>query len=643
MRAPRIGKILCVGVFFLLSLSTQSFAEEYIKSFISHISVDTNATIEVTEHITVIVEDILIRHGIYRDFPIRYRDVFGNSYRVDFTLLGVWRDGQAEPYHTEELGNSIRVYIGAKDKLVPAGQHTYTISYQTKQQLGFFKDHDQLYWNVTGNGWAFVIEKAKAIILLPKEAAQSLLDYSAYTGRIGQRGKDWQFYLSENKELIFETTRQLDVGEGLTVFVSWPKGIITAPTTEQKLRYFFRENRAVIVLLCGLFIVFIYYLIVWYKFGRNPPVGTIVPLFSPPSELQAYEMRYLWKMGYDIKVFVSAILALAVKGLITIEQQDINAYTLIKNNVRDKEISQEEQLILDKLFKNGYILKLNNENHHYISEAINALQLALDKKFVDKFFIINKKFFIAGVIFSLFCILPAIVTFGGGRQFIGFFLTIWLIFWTVGVVNLIKGVFLFWKNLTVYRLRLGNKIAGGIILTIFVIPFLLGEIVGIRFICYTFTPTTVFLISLIVLLNFVFYGLLKAPTSLGRVLLDRIEGFRMYLATTEKNRISFSNSFYRKEELFEKYLPFALALDVEQQWAEQFADVFQKTHQQSGDYQPHWYHGSFEYYPSISAFTGSFSSSLTNALSSSSHPPGSSSGSSGSSGGGGGGGGGGGW
>ena len=101
-------------------------------------------------------------------------------------------------------------------------------------------------------------------------------------------------------------------------------------------------------------------------------------------------------------------------------------------------------------------------------------------------------------------------------------------------------------------------------------------------------------------------------------------------------------------ELFEKYLPYALALDVENAWAEKFSSVLGRAATapgQSNGYQPSWYHGTNRNLASIGDFAGNLGSSIGSAVSSSSTAPGSSSGGSGggSSGGGGGGGGGGGW
>jgi uncharacterized membrane protein len=151
------------------------------------------------------------------------------------------------------------------------------------------------------------------------------------------------------------------------------------------------------------------------------------------------------------------------------------------------------------------------------------------------------------------------------------------------------------------------------------------------------------IIALIVFINILFYHLLKAPTLLGRKLLDQIDGFRMFLSIAEKDRLNLLNPPERTPELFEKYLPYALALDVEQHWSEQFTDILKKAGEDKDGYSPSWFSGDDFHSLSTGAFAASLGSAMASTISSSSSAPGSSSGSGGSSGGGGGGGGGGGW
>ena len=143
----------------------------------------------VRQHLQAADVHAQIKRGIIRDFPTRYKDRFGNTVRVGFDVLSVLRDGQPEPFHIRYAANGVRVYIGRKDVILRPGTYTYTISYRTDRQLGFFKEYDELYWNVTGNGWTFPIERAEAVVQLPQGAR--ILQHTAYTGFFGARGKDF--------------------------------------------------------------------------------------------------------------------------------------------------------------------------------------------------------------------------------------------------------------------------------------------------------------------------------------------------------------------------------------------------------------------------------------------------------------------
>ncbi|HJT97712.1 MAG TPA: DUF2207 domain-containing protein, partial [Rhodanobacteraceae bacterium] len=147
-------------------IATSACADERILDFHSDITIAPDAGMDVAETIRVRAEGNQIRHGIYRDFPTDYRDDLGNRVHVAFEPATLTRDGSDEPFHTEGQDNGIRVYFGSESTLLPPGEYTYVLRYRTTRQLGFFADHDELYWNVTGNGWDFPIDAASATVAL---------------------------------------------------------------------------------------------------------------------------------------------------------------------------------------------------------------------------------------------------------------------------------------------------------------------------------------------------------------------------------------------------------------------------------------------------------------------------------------------
>ena len=210
---------------------------ERIRLFDSYITVNADGSMLVCETIEVQAAGQNIRHGIYRDFPTRYYDLLGNQYDVGFQIVGVERNGSSEPYHIGTIDNGVRVYFGDSRFVLPPGTYAYTFTYTTNRQLGFFADHDELYWNVTGNRWQFPIDVATATVVLPEQVRQADLGLDGYTGFRGERGKLLTHTRGAENNPKFRA-EHLAPGQGLSIVVSWPKGLILPPSTQQKLNWF---------------------------------------------------------------------------------------------------------------------------------------------------------------------------------------------------------------------------------------------------------------------------------------------------------------------------------------------------------------------------------------------------------------------
>ena len=665
--------ILAVFI-FALSPSLKAESAEKILSFDSDIKVHPDSSMTVTETIKVIAAGNQIKRGIFRDFPTRYKDRFGNNYVVGFELVKILRDGVSESYHVENLSNGQRVYIGQKNYFLPAGEYTYTLVYNTNRQLGFFKDHDELYWNVTGNGWLFPIDEASATVELPIEAGSKILSTDAYTGPMGGHGKNFAVSTDSDGRTSLRTTNKLAAHEGLTIVVSWPKGYVQEPMAQKKLEYFFRDNAGVLAACGGIFLLLVYYLSAWFMVGVDPAKGTIIPLFEPPSQLSPAAVRYVMNEGYDNKAFTASVINMAVKGHLNIVQEN-GVYTLIKLGKEQSPLTLEEQTISNKIFNyrrppwvNTLVstliksklpkeygadqllaendqdtVALKNINHERIAGAIEELKNFLKKNYEKIYFVTNRGYFLTGLFISIAVLAVSLMLCSVRPEAI--FISVWLAIWTIAVWALLTGICTVWKAVFTAGAK-AFALGGAIFSTMFCIPFIVGEIMGGWLLMHTTSIFVVVLVVFVVAINVLFYHLLKAPTLKGRAIMDKIEGFKMYLSVAEKNRLNALNPPEKTPELFEKYLPYALALGVEQTWAEQFAEVLKRAAVDTGAaYHPIWYSGLAWNPVNVSGFTSGLSNSLSTAIASASTAPGSSSGGGGggSSGGGGGGGGGGGW
>jgi uncharacterized membrane protein YgcG len=625
-----VGRLSILWLSLCLTLTSggSALAAEEILNWHSDITVHEDASMSVTETIKVRAEGNRIKRGIYRDFPTKYKDRAGNRVTVDSNLLGVKKNGAPEPYHTEKRSNGIRIYAGKSNVFLRPGVYTYEISYDTDRQLGFFRDHDELYWNVTGNGWEMPILRATATVGLPPLILAGDLQMAGYVGPQGSRDRNVDWSLGPDGRVTFTSGRILDSGEGLTLVLGWPKGYIAEPGRVQKSVRFIYDNRSLAAALAGLLVLFIYYMWAWQKAGKDPLKGTVIPLFEPPDNLSPASMRYIMEMGFDNQAFAAAVINLAVKGSLTIADENrafgfAREYTLHRIHGEPKTaLSKGEQKILNRLFPGGSnTLKLESKNHSRVSSAISALKDLLAAEYQKTTFINNRGYFTAGLLISVVMLFLVGVSGGISTGSPLLFIVLWFVPWTAATLFL-------WAS---------RKFFMAAAFTL----FLLGA--GTAFTRAT-SITFILAIALVVVVNMIFYVLLKSPTNLGRRLMDRIDGFRMYLATAEEHRLEKLHPPEKTPELFEKYLPYALALEVDQAWSEKFAEVLARA-AESGEYRPQWYHGSHWDRGRSGSFASTLGSSLSSAVSSASTAPGSSSGfgGGGSSGGGGGGGGGGGW
>ena len=635
-------KILIITLCLLITLSaTLVFADERILSFHSNIKINSDGSLFVEENIQVRAEGIEIKRGIYRDFPTKYKDRYGNRHVVDFSLLSVTRDGKPESYHTKNITDGVRIYIGQTDVFLAPGVYKYTILYKTDRQLGFFQEHDELYWNVTGNFWSFPIDRASVIVQLPEGAQRKIKLIDAFTGPLGAKGKDFKVNYDSNSYPVFETTRALSRGEGLTIVVGWQKGFVAPPSPKAKVQHFVSDNREIFISFFGLCLISGYYLLSWLRVGKDPEKDVIFPLYEPPAGYSPASMRYIYKMGYDDKSFASALINMAVKGAVTFRAKGHGGIDkVLKTGKNITYLAPDEKSIYDALFSGGDSITFETSNSSTIRKAIKNLKTKLQTTYEKIYFFTNRGYFITGLISSFAFV--GVSVFMSGLPESATFLSIWLAFWSIGVTFLLFQLTRAWKAVRFSSNKFSSFFAA-IFFTVFSLPFIFAEI--FVFITLIKETSIIFALMLFALgaVNYLFYHLLKAPTLKGRKLMDKIEGFRLFLDATERDRLNMLHPPERTPELFEKYLPYAVALDVENKWAKQFESVLKSATTEDGrGYTPRWYPGSFRPDANFAAIGGAIGDAIAASVATAASP-GSSSGSGGSSGGGGGGGGGGGW
>ncbi|MRR59209.1 MAG: DUF2207 domain-containing protein, partial [Deltaproteobacteria bacterium] len=580
-------KILLI---FLVLLPRVVFAEgeERILSFDSLIQVKPAGDMTVTETIKVVCQGNKIKHGIYRDFPTRYKDEYGNTMQVAFEVQAVLKDGRPEPWWTEDRSNGVRVYVGRKNVTLEPGGYTYILTYRSDRQLGFFDKHDELYWNVTGNAWEFPIDQVTATVELPPGA--EVLSAEAYSGFPGEKGTDFTAGRDNQGRAVFHTTRALDSQEGLTIVAMWPKGFVQEPTRAEKTKALFTDNRSTVAGAAGIVVLLLYYFFTWLKFGKDPEEGVIIPLYEAPEGFSPAAVRYVMRMGFDDKAFAAAIVNMAVKGYLTIDEDPNGDYTLTRKSQDTSGLSRDEAQIAKQLFHNRTSLVIKTANHATIKKALKDHRMSLAVDYEKIYFLTNKGTLIPGLVISVLA-LVLIVLLGRSLAQAGF-MTVWLSIWTAGCALLVYRAFSLWKAAITGASHKIISFIAALFTSLFALPFLAGEGFGLWVFASATSIPAVLCIFTIVLLNILFYHLMKAPTIKGRRTMDQIEGLKLYLSVAEKDRLNqLLPPGEKTPEVFEKFLPYALALDVEQEWCEQFADILAAARAENR-YTNTWYTGS---------------------------------------------------
>ena len=646
-----LKSFICV---LLLGLAGTVLAsrEERISDFSVDVEVRTDGSLLVTELITVTAAGDQISRGIFRDFPVQMISRERLLRRVGFEVLEVQRNGQPEPYQLESRGAVERIRIGAASRRLEPGRHRYRIVYVTQRQLIERADEDELYWNVTGNGWMFPIDKARISVRLPDGAR--ILRVDGYTGSSGAQDKDFRVLAQRDGELRMETTQPLAAYAGFTIAVAWPAGLIERPGQGKRLLWVLQDNPGTALGSLVLLMLLGYFLWQWRRVGRDPQKGLIIPLFQAPTGLSPAAAGFVWHQGFGMRysptrALTVALTSMAIKRAVKLSDSD-QGYTIKSAGKPVPPLHPGERKVYGALFSGKPSLTLGSQYEPKLKKALEALQASISADYHEACFRLNRQQWRRGVALALLGVpLTLLPGLNSADVFVVGMMSLFVLaFGAVGI----GGVFMAWRRW--HAGSYGQMLFG----LIFAVPF--GSVgLGVLAMMGSTVPTlavwNLVLVAAFAALCALFRWLLEAPTLHGRELLDKLEGYRDYLQLAESELMEkVAEAPVMSIALYEQHLPYAMALGVEQQWSERFDRALASglVEAPKQGYTPDWYSG--RSITSSQSLSSSLSSNLGRATAAASVAPsqsssssfGSSSGGSsggGSSGGGGGGGGGGGW
>ena len=561
-----------------------------VTNFHARILVQENGTLLVHETMRISTEGVIFERsrspflsGIYRTLISRIQGIDAYYHLKDFEMLGATLDGQPIPYSVMTSGRWFAKYalLGPERLFLSPGVHEFTLDYKTDRHITFLPDHDEFFWWVFGegsHGWAASVGTVAVTVLLPEGSHGMIAELDDHSWNVGT-GKVAGLL---QRAAASGGTHVLHYGKilpgktpWLSIVVSMPKGVVREPDLSMRIVFFFRDMVPYLPGLIGLTVFFAYYLIIWSRVGRDPEARAVVPRYRPPADCSPAVSRRLLTMGYDRTTFASALLDLAVKGMLRILRHG-NGYMLEKSTADGSRMSPDEQVIYYALFegRRGQAeAPLRRElDALLIDNAYRKHRRFLRSAVGRQFFQRNTFYILPGIIISLIvaAINAEIVDVGGGyvRELIGLGL------WTVcaGLVSR------FLSKKKVLGLKKPSKLVYLLLLfpaVFYSVAVALSHAVGVFDI-----RQFMFLAPLFIMMtgHALFLFLLRAPTLRGRQALDEIEGFRTYLAAAEGDRLDRMTPPEKTPALFQAYLPYALAFGVENRWSENFSGEIEETY-----------------------------------------------------------------
>jgi uncharacterized membrane protein YgcG len=486
--------ILFTGfVFFCSPFSVR--AEEYIQQFQVQATLDADRRLEVTEKITYDFEQSP-RHGIFRNIPLTY--IRGQGiYRLPIVVLGATMDGKPVSLEQSRENGELKIRLGDPDETI-TGSHVYEIRYATDRAITDWSDHQELYWNVNGNGWD-VLTKNLSFTL---EGPAMVRAAQCFTGPEGSAEHDCKVTVASSTATMV-ATKTLAAAEGFTVVVAFPLGTMAPLPWWRVLWYWLWEYPAIVL----PFTVFVVMFLLWWTRGRDPiGRGTVIPYYEEPRHLPPALLSTLLHQQTSPKAAIATILDLARRGYVTLtppaETEKNGLWALTRTKKVATDLLPFEQTFLKGLASPGESTTLSQEPGTY-----SALFYGFHKDLLKE--LVDRKWFVKD---------PGSVR---GAWFIIAFLVMFVSFFAAGPLGL---------------------------------SFFFGGFVSAVIIAF-------------------FGWFMPKTTKEGAILSEEVEGLKLFLCVTEKERLAFHDAPAKHPEEFNRLLAVAVALGVEHAWAKQFEET----------------------------------------------------------------------
>jgi len=571
-RILRPALFACILTFCVpLSLAAR---EIVIQRFDDRIVIGADGTIEVTE--TIQAEFIGSNwHGILRTVPVEYITPQGLTYTLLLEPLSVTDlAGNPLKYERSSQGRNtqFKIYLPNPDNSI----RTVVLRYRVLNALTYFDDHDELYWNVTGNESDIGIQDVTAQIELP--VGVTGLHGVSYGGAFGSREQDATVESHDNS-VQFRSTHSFGPREGLTVVVGWDKGFVREPTVAAKLLFILRANWPILIPF-GVFLLMFWW---WWTKGRDPERDAITVQYDPPDNLTPAECGTLVEGKAAMCGITATLVDLGVKGYLTIENQAGDSRTgsasdyifhLNKPPAEWNALKPHEQQMLRGIFvpQNPAVMLLERlqDLSKNLAPALAQVTGAMAVPAAQPDPPVPQEYADASrAIANLEKVPLAGVALSDLQNRFSLHLPI------------IRRLIFDALQKDGYYARRPDGYRKGIVVLGFLVGFLMLP-AGLALTATTGTAPVPWVLAAVTsgVIIAVFAMFMSGRTVAGSRAYAKVLGFEEFLGRVQKDQIE---RLENAPELFEKYLPYAMALHVEKKWVQAFSRIAMQP--------PQWYQG----------------------------------------------------
>jgi hypothetical protein len=545
------------------------------------VAVKRDAAFEVCEEIAVNDAASSYKYGFWPDLPVCSNDRWDprnvGEYKRDHGLRieiqEATEDGQPVKHKPGSGCGYSQLFSGGRNVPLECGEHRFVIRYKVDSALNQDAARHTLCWNAVGHERNGPVAQAILAVHLPGGVPS--VD-RAVEPRVGGRRVSFVRRPETTLERLDDASgaiiyRATNVGprQCLRLADCWPSGSIDEPRVG-----FLRRDGS---MLAAPGLLFLFYWIAWLSIGPEPKPSTLVARYEPPEGLSPAGARYIASGTTDGRSFAAVLAQLAVCQCIRLESvnEKYKLSRLLSDRAAESALAPEEKHLLALLFEDGPTIELtpamDQRNTAQNGRYVFHIHEELAKELGTKYFTRHSGIIALGVLATFLLALPLATTARGPDAVGAVFLTCWILFCGLAIGLMFE---LSFASACKTAVRTGTGwiklLPGTAAMAVFagVIAFLLTKLAAGVSLSFSL------MLVAFLLINLGWGPRLKRKTPLGREVSEQISGFREFLQTVDQDRLDRLNPEINGQQDLDRFLPYAIALEVKEEWGDRLAQTF---------------------------------------------------------------------